>query len=348
MFSDHAIINRGLYDVFVCRGWFEKSKVSGELKSPSGELKSTMPKEYDTEDYIPCEIHFTQGKLLKVRVLELVDEFLGVYTTTFRRNGSSIFGYSLHQFISPFTKLYASMIDAVDKNMANSTSAIIQMDRGVISDPEKYLTINKKTGEAELDFSKDWIVEFDSSDVFNPNFKGFPIHVTQLPSNLDKLLPLRDFIIRELELLSGIPSILISSNNISSALRTTDNFNAAFTASAKVIQALLRESEERILKPVVQYFFDAKARKGEMRQFLIDAEPEILLSDTLSRDHNESQVLLQGVQMMASIGGDMIPREKFASLLNRIGKELYNLDDDLISGASPIGTTNPSSETQSV
>lgn len=334
LFSDHTLLNKGLYDVLVTRGYFSKENVEEE--------NVNIPDEYKYETFVPCEIYFTQHGVLRVRVLECPDEQLGVYTTVFRRNGQGIFGYSLHDFIHPFAKMYEAMVDGIDKNMANSTSSIIQIDRGVIDNPEKYLNKDEKTGDITLDFSEDWIVEFDSSDVFNPNFKGFPIHIDQLPNNLNTLLPLNDFIFREIERLSGIPSILVNSNNISSALRTTKNFNAAFTASAKVIKSLLREGEKRILKPAIQFMFDRKAMSGDMKNFLLDAEPEILLSDTLTREANDDQDLLIGAQTLAQLGGGLIPQERLSALINTVGREVYDLEEDLIPGVSPLATNTPS------
>ena len=334
LFSDHTLLNKGMYDVLVARGYFDKENIEAE--------DVTIPDEYKHERFVPCEIYFTQHGVLRVKVMECPDAQLGVYTTVFRRNGQSIFGYSLHDFIHPFAKMYEAMVDGIDKNMANSTSSIIQLDRGVIDNPEKYLRKDEKTGEITLDFSEDWIVEFDSSDVFNPNFKGFPIHIDQLPNNLNTLLPLNDFIFREIERISGIPSILVNSNNISSALRTTKNFNQAFAASAKVIKSLLREGENRILKPAIQFMFDRKAMTGKMKKFLIDAEPDILLSDTLTREANDDQELLLGVKTLREIGGDRIPPERIDMLLNTVGRELYDLEQDLIPGVSDLATNTPS------
>ena len=339
LFNDHWLLQKGLYDVMVSRGYYSKEAVK--------EMDVNIPKEYEHENYLPCEIRFSNGKLLTARVMKTVDETMGVYTTVFRRNGQSVFGYSLHDFVYPFARMYEGMLESMDKNMANSTSSIIQIDRGVIDNPSSLLS-RDENGETELDFSEDWVVEFDSSDVFNPNFRGMPIHIDQLPSNLNKLLPLRDFIMREIEEISGIPSILVNSSNISSALRTDANFRSAFSASAKVVTALLRGSEDRILKPVIQFFFDVKAMNGEMKNFLIDAEPEILLSDTLLRENNEDQELLNGVGTILQLGSGLIPQEKVGGLINLVAREVYNLDEDLVPGVSALSTTSASTPVQPV
>lgn len=339
LFNDHWLLHKGLYDVIVSRGHYHIDGVK--------QMGIDIPKEYKGENYVPCEIYFSNNTLLRVRVMTCVDETLGVYTTVFRRNGQSVFGYSLHDFVYPFAKMYEGMLESMDKNMANSTSSIIQIDRGVIDNPGAYMK-KGDDGEYEMDLSEDWIVEFDSSDAFNPNFRGMPIQIDQLPSNLSKLLPLRDFIMREIEEISGIPSILVNSSNISSALRTDGNFKSAFSASAKVVTALLRGNEDRVLKPVIQFFFDAKATSGEMKQFLIDAEPEVLLSDTLLRENNQDQELLNGVNTLIQLGSGLIPQEKIAGLVNLVGKEVYNLDEDLIPGVSALSTVTASAPVQSV
>lgn len=192
------------------------------------------------------------------------------------------------------------------------------------------------------------IIEFDSTQAFQSNnFKGVPITVTQLPSDLSKLLPVVEFIHSQLERISGIPSILVNAANVSSALRTNSNFNAAFAASAKVVQSLLRESEVRILKPSIKYIFDTKAMSGDMGEFLIEVEPEILLSDTLTRELNDDQLLLQGLQNMAPFSRS-IPAENLAKLINAVGREVYHLDEDLIPGTGALATSTPPTPAQPV
>jgi len=339
LFNDHKQLNAGMYDVMVSRGQFDVSSLK--------DLNIKIPEIYNAESHVPCEIYFAGNKLLRVRVMECTDERLGVYTTVFRRRGQSIFGYSLHEFVYPFAKLYAGAIDAVDRSVGKSTGSIIQIDTSVIQDAEKYLTKNAD-GEVVLDLSSDLIVEFDSREAFSaPNFKGVPITIDQLPSDLSKLLPVVEFTIKQIELISGIPSILVNGSNVSSALRTTSNFNAAFAASAKVIQALLRESENRILKPSIKYIFETKAASGEMKDFLVETEPEILLSDTLTRELNNDQQLLQGVQSLAQFS-QLIPQENLAGLVNKVGREVYNLDEDLIPGVGTLKTATPATPAQSV
>lgn len=336
LFKDHYNLREGWYDVVVCRGMFKASSVE--------ELGVVIPSIYSNEYMVPCEIYFSGQHVLRVRVMECVDEKLGVYTTVFRRKGQSIFGYSLHEFIYPFAKLYQGTIDSIDTSMGKSTGSIIQIDTSVIEDTDKYLDKDPKTGEVTLNLSEDLIVEFDSSNLFNsPNFKGVPITIDQLPSDLQKLLPMVDFIFSQLELITGIPNILISSSNISSALRTNDNFNASFTSSAKTVQSLLRESENRILKPSIRYIFDCKAASGDMKDFLLEAEPEILLSDTLTREFNNDREFITSVQTLSQFSS-IIPQEKLAGLINMLGRRMLKIDDDLIPGTSPLSTQSTSNE----
>lgn len=340
LFNDHINLHDGVYDVMISRGTYNVEHIK--------QLDIEIPELYKDETYIPCEIYFANSHILRVRVMECADERLGVYTTVFRRKGQSIFGWSLHEFIYPFAKLYEGAIDAIDRSVGKSIGSLIQVDTGVIDDPDKYLKKNEETGEVELDLSEDVIIEFDSTQTFNsPNFKGIPVTVTQLPSDLSKLLPVVEFIHEQLERISGIPSILVNSNNISSALRTNKNFNASFTASAKVIQSLLRESEVRILEPGIRFIFDAKAMSGDMGDFLIETEPEILLSDTLTRELNDDNELLQSVQVLSQFS-DHIPKEKLDKLINTLGREVYNLQEDLIPGTGALATTTPSTPAQPV
>jgi hypothetical protein len=279
--------------------------------------------------------------------MECADDHLGVYTTVFRRKGQSIFGYSLHEFIYPFAKLYEGTIDALDQSVGKSIGSIIQVDTGVIDNIDAYLE-KDKDGNTTLNLAGDNVIEFNSTNAFNaPNFKGVPITIDQLPSDINKLIPLIEVIHNEIERISGIPSILVNSNNISSALRTNSNFNASFTASAKVIQSLLRESEVRILKPSIQFIFDTQALSGNMKEFLIEAEPEILLSDTLTREINDDQQLLLGVQTLAQFS-NIIGEEKLSGLVNLVGREVYNLEEDLIPNVGVLKTATPSTPAQSV
>lgn len=334
LFSDDHLLNKGEYDVLISRGEYDREGIE--------ELEVTIPDEYVDEDYIPCEVWYSGGKVLRVKIIECADETLGVYTTVFRRRGASIFGHSLHAFIHPFAKLYEGTVKGIDKSVGKSVGSIVMIDTGVIEDPEKYMNKDPTTGEITLDLSEDLLIEFDSSNAFNsPNFKGVPIFIEQIPSDLTKLLPVLSMIFSQLEILTGIPNILVSAQNISSALRTTDNFNAAFNASSKTIKSLLRESENRVLKPSIKYFFVTKALSGEMKDFLIEADPEILLSDTLTREANDDRKLVNDVRELSQFVG-IIPPENLSALVNNLGKEVYGLENDIIPGIDPLSTQEPS------
>ena len=331
MFDDHIHLRKGYYDVLISRGMYNAVYVK--------ERGIKIPDSYKNESYIPCEIYYSAGKVLRCRVMEVIDDNLGVFTTVFRRRGQSIFGYSLHDFIYAFAKLYEGAVDAIDRSMNKATGSIIQVDTGVLNNPDAYIRKDEETGEITLDLTDDLVIEFDSTQAFSsPNFKGVPIHVDQLPSDLAQLLPVVDFVFDQLEKISGIPSILVNSQNVSSALRTTGNFNASFAASSKGVKSLLREGENRVLEPSVRYIFDNKAMTGEMGEFLTDLEPEILLSDTLTREVNEDNDLVQGVISLSQLGGGLIPPDKLSGLINTVGREVYNLNEDLIPGAGVLST----------
>lgn len=326
------------YDVIVARGRFTKEYVT--------ELGIEIPEIMKYDRYIPCEIYFSGNYVLRIKVMNVIDEHLGVYTTLFRRNGDSLFGYSVYDFTRPFAHLYENVIDSMDKSVGKAMGLILQVDTGVIDDADKYFR-RDENGNIVLDISEDNIIEFDSTNAAfsSPNFKGFPITITDIPSNLDKLVPMLSLIIQEMERITKIPAMLTDGSNISSALRTTSNFNAAFEASNKVIQALLRESENRILEPSIQYIFDIEALAGRLSDELMELEPEILLSDTLSRDNNEKTELIQHLSILTSLR-DIIPSEKFAAFVNTVGREVLNLDEDLIPNAGILRMQTPPEQVQ--
>lgn len=335
LFEDHCVLKEGLYDVLICRGKFNKSAVE--------ELGVTIPDLYEHDDIIPIECYYAGSQILKVRVMEYANDDLGVFTTLFRRSNNSIWGYSLHEFIYPFARMYQGTIKSLDDSVGKSVASIVQVDLGVMDDPDNYIKRDKDTGEVVLDLTDDLLVEFNSSKSFtSPNFKGVPITVDGYPSQLNEIIPVIDVIFRNLEIITGIPSMLVNGSNVSSALRTNSNFNAAFSASAKVVKSLLRESERRVLEPAIRHVFDLMAMSGEMKDFLIEVEPEILLSDTLTRERNDDQLLLQGVQLLSQFNG-MIPPERMGQLVNTLAREVYGIERDLVPDVG-VMSTKPQTE----
>lgn len=326
------------YDIMITRGMFSKEKVE--------ELGVDIPEGLKYENFIPCEIYWAGSYILRVRVMDVLDRHLGVFTTVFRRNCDSIYGYSVHDFCYPFASLYMNVIDAMDRSVGKSVGMIVQVDRSVIEDPEKYFK-RDKDGQIVLDISQDQLIEFDSTQAFGaPNFKGFPITITEVPSNLDKLMPMLNLVIEEMERITKIPNMLVDGTDINSALRTTSNMNLAFAASGKVVQALLRESENRILKPAISYIFDCELLAGRIPKGLLDLEPEILLSDTLVRETNDGQELIQNLAILAQYR-DIIPQDKFASLLNTIARDSFGFREDIIPDAG-VFTMERNPQQQSV
>lgn len=326
------------YDVIISRGLFSREKVEG--------IGVEIPEGLKYENFIPCEIYWAGSYILRVRVLDVLDKHLGVFTTVFRRNCDSIYGYSVHDFCYPFANLYMNVIDSMDRSVGRATGMIIQLDRSVIDDPEKYF-VRDKHGFIDFDLTKDQFVEFDSTQAFGaPNFKGFPITITEIPSNLDKLMPMLELVINEMERITKIPNMLTDGTDINSALRTTSNMNTAFAASGKVVQALLRESENRILKPAISYIFDCELLAGRIPKGLLDLEPEILLSDTLVRETNDGQEIVQNLAILAQYR-DIIPPDKFSSLLNTISRDVFGFREDLIPDAG-VFTMERNPQQQSV
>lgn len=346
LFEDDRLLRDGKYDVLVSRGRYTREGVEA--------LGLPVPTIYKDENMIPCELRYSGGLLLHARVMQCIDEHLGVYTTVFKRKGDNLFGYSLHDFIHPFAKFYEGIIKGIDKSASKVTGSLIQMDTGVIDDPTKYFSQDDK-GEVALDLSDDMIVEFDSTEaMMSPNFKGVPIHISKLPSDTNQLIPLIGIVYQQIDKITGIPTLLTDGSNVSSALRTTDIYNAAYAASAKTTRSLLREGEVRILQPSINFIFKAKALSGDIDEFLIEADPEILLSDTLTTEFNTDRQLIQHLSEIGSFAS-LLPADKlagfqdrFAALLNHVGHESFNLEEDLVSGVNPLSTSDQGAAVQSV
>ena len=87
---------------------------------------------------------------------------------------------------------------------------------------------------------------------------------------------------------------------------------------------------------------------GDFGTFLSELEPEILLSDTLTREFNDDQQMVTGLQTLTEFGGGLIPQEKLAGLVNTIGREVYRLNEDLIPNAGVLSTQNVPTPTAAV
>lgn len=325
------------YDVMIMRGMVKRHQVE--------ELGVEIPATLKDENFIPCEIYFSGAYILRCRVMDVLDRHLGVYTTVFRRNCDSIYGYSVYDFCMPFASLYMNTMDAIDRSVGKSVGMFIQIDRAVIDDPDKYFKRDAK-GNIILDITEDQLIEFDSNQAFGaPNFKGIPINITQVPSNLDKLMPMLELVIQEMERITKIPNLLTDGSDVSSALRTTSNMNMAYNSSAKVIQALLREAENRVLRPGIAYLFDCELMNERVHPGLLELEPEILLSDTLVRETNDAAELVQGLQVLSPYM-QIIPPEKFATLLNTVARKAFGFTEDIMPDAGVFNVDrNPQEQT---
>lgn len=335
LFEDDMLLDDGQYDVLVSRGFYTRENLEKEgIKINAAEFAN--------ETHIPCEVWYSGGKVLTVKVIECADEYLGVYTTTFRRRGNGIFGYSVHDFVHALAKMYEGALDALDKSVGKAAGSFISIDTGVVPDIEKYIRKDPVTNESFLDFSGDTIIEFDSTNAFQSNnFKGVPIHVTTLPTDIPNVTAVLNIIDEQMENLTGIPALFRSSQNVPSALRTTANYNAAYDRLNEGVKTILRDPENRMLLPGVKYFFETRAAQGEMEPYLVDAEPEILLSDKLSREENERRNLIIDIRELMATFGNIIPPASMAALVNNLGREAYNLRDDLIPGADVLSTVDP-------
>jgi len=218
LFSDNNLMNRNdVYEVLICRGWFSREALS--------EAGVTIKGEWEGESHIRCEVYYGDGMVISVNVLPFPLDNFGVYTCTFREAGTdSLYGIPLYEFIRPFANFYQSIFNALDESVEKTLGAILSMDTGVLEDPEQYLTFDKNTGTWAIDLDGYTIFKFDSSNAIgSPNFKGVPIHIQQLPSNLPTLLPLISLCLEQLSIITGIPSMLNNGMPSSSALRKVNS-----------------------------------------------------------------------------------------------------------------------------
>lgn len=332
LFVDESFIETDNYDVLVARGKFTR----GALE----ELNVSIPEEMRLESHIRAEVWYSAGEVINVIVIPYPMRDLGVYTTTFRNNGDSIWGIPLYEFVWPFAVMYQATLKNIDKAVGKSVGSIISMDIGVMENIDDYIKKDPETGNYVIDFSGDTILQFDSTAAIgSPNFKGVPVHIQQMPTDLDKLLPVLRLIFEQLEIITGIPSILNDGLPGSSALRTDGLYNKAYDNASKPLKSILRRGERRILTPAIQYFFDYRASTDGLPENLVELDPYILLSDLLLTERNNDNLLWDRLERLAVWRG-LIPDSKIGSLLNRLGREL-GFNEDLVEGANPLGPQAP-------
>lgn len=329
LFVDDMDMQNGKYDVLICRGSFHRDM----LKASGVDIKSD-------ETMIAAEVWYAKGMVINAEQLPDYAERMGVYTTYFRNQGNSIWGISLHDFIEPFARLYEGTIKRIDTSVAKSVGSIVMADTGVMPDFEKHLKQDAE-GNYMIDFTSDMVFEFDSTEAgMSPNFKGVPIHVTRLPHDLDKLFPVLNTIFQQIEIITGIPSILSTGNPDSSAVRTDDSYKTAFRAANAKIASIIRRSRDNVLMPATRFFYHSLINDGLLKGFPIEAYPEILFDKRLELEISNARNMA-GVLTDFGPYAQMLPQEKVAGLLNKIARDAYGFEDDLIEGVNPVGGATP-------
>lgn len=339
LFYDTMTMDNGLYDVLIARATFPKEMITDMgIDVPAG----------SKDTFFPVEVWYANGSVLAAHVLPDWVENLGVYTTTFRTFGNSLYGISLYDFIIPFAKMYEGAIRGVDTSAAKAAGSIISMDIGVIEDPGTMLSRNKETGAYELDLSDDTIIQFDSTEAsLSPNWKGMPLQIDQLPSHLQDLIPAISVALEQIEIISGIPSIISSGSPDSSAVRTNDSYRTAHQSASKKIASLLKRSKDRVLKRMILVFYRALVDKGLLADLPIDINPELLMDERLSFEVSSQQT--SGL-ILNDLGPfmDRIPVETVNSLINTYARSVHGIDYDVIPGSNPVGNEPAAQPTGSI
>lgn len=328
LFVDDMELDSGTYDILICRGYFDKSQISKVGVKISSD-----------ERMVPAEVWYAKGMIIYAEQLPDYFEKLGVFTTYFRNKGDSIWGISLHDFIRPFAKMYEGTIKVIDRSVAKSVGSIVSIDTGVIPDFTSALKRNPD-GTYEIDFTSDTVLPFDSTEAgLSPNFKGVPIHVTKLPHDLNELFPVLNMIFQQIEVITGIPSILSTGTPDSSAVRTDGSYRTAFRAANAKIASIIRRARDSVLIPAVEFFYYSLIENGELKNFPIEAYPEVLADKRLELEKTNARNM---AGILSDLGpyAQMLPPDRVAGIINQFGRELYGLNYDLVPGVNPIGNAS--------
>ena len=319
--DDYAFTNTGTHDVLVARGMFTR-KVLDAYNIP-------IPDEMSDESHIRAEVHYAGGLAIKVLVIPYVMNDYGVYTTNFRTNGESIWGLSLFSFVFPFAKMYEGIIKHIDESVENSVGAIVSLDVGVLTNPEQIMVTNEDTGQIEVDLHGTTIITFDSTNALgSANFKGVPLHVTNLPSDLDSLIPTLNVVFQQLEILTGVTSSVGSITPSASAIRSTAMVNAVYERASRPMKAILRASEKNILRPAIQFFLDMlMIRSADSIGLSIDLHPIIMLSAELTREVQGVEDDWRNVERLAADPRGIVPNETLIDLYNELGRSFGHHKD---------------------
>ena len=326
--DDYAFSSTGTHDVLIARGMFCRQSLE--------QYGVSIPAEMGDESHIRAEVHYAGAMVLRILIIPYVMDDYGVYTTVFRENGESIWGLSLISFVWPFAKMYEGIIKHIDESVENSVGAIVSLDVGVLTNPEQIMVTNEKTGQVEVDLHGTTIITFDSTNALgSPNFKGIPIHVTNLPSDLDSLIPTLGVVFQQLEVLTGVVSAGGGVQPSASAIRSADMVNLVYERASRPMKAILRYSESNMLRPAIQFFLDMLMIRSSGIGLSIDLHPIILLSAELTREANQDAAAWGDVERLAT--GDVrgvIPNQTIADQYNVLGRKLGYTKDIVPSGLS--------------
>ena len=333
--TDNDLENSYLFDVLVCRGSFQAKQ-----------LAVLFPNEKFTQTFVDAELWYLNGTIIFADLLPDYYDKYGVFTTNFRplKDTSSLWGYSLFEFIDPIVSLYQDALKQLDIAIGKSNSSITMVDISVIDQPEKYFKTKVVDGKTEtyFDLSGDSVFLFSSNNALSNTFTGIPIKTDQLPHNMNVLFPAINFFMNLLDTFTGLPSIMTTGNPDSSAVRTDQSYATAYRNASSQLAAILGRGKESILLPMLRFFYYLCIDNNDIfKNYPINDYPEIMLDEQLAfqlqYNQNQTKGLLQDLGPFANqLSPDII-----TSIINQMGKQVYGLKTDLIPGINPLSTSAP-------
>ena len=152
-------------------------------------------------------------------------------------------------------------------------------------------------------------------------------------------------IFQQIEVITGIPSILSTGTPDSSAVRTDGSYRTAFRAANAKIASIIRRARDSVLIPAVKFFYYSLIESGELKGFPIEAYPEVLADKRLELEKTNARNM---AGILSDLGpyAQMLPPDRVAGIINQFGRELYGLNYDLVPGVNPIGNTSQSQLTE--
>ena len=322
------LVDDGTFDLLIGRGRYKKEDLEEYIDGLDKDCK-----------WFNAEVWMLDQRIIYVDILpDWVDAIggYGVYLTRFRNYGNSPWGLSLDEFLRPFALMFEGALKGINSSVKKTQGSIISIDLSVIENPDQQLSRDPKTGEVTMDLSGDTLIPFDSSQaVGSPNFKGKPVHIDKFPTDLPELRLTIATVLAYMELFSGIPSILSTGTPESSAIRTDQSYETAHRSAAKKPASILAKSRVSVLEPAVRFFYYAGIDLGFVQGMFLDAYPEIMLDERLSRWISHRRNMAATLNDIGPYAAQL-PPERIGSLINMVAK-VNGIEEELIPETNPIG-----------